>query len=267
MMPNRCARRAHAVVAALVVGGAGALAACSTSPTVPDLNLPSVGGFASAPTLSGANALVIGIVRGVRDNQMNALEILGQVAREGYGICASCGGLAGVIELPISPGVFFVEFSMYPVQYTDLSEARLLLAGLPKIQGITAQQIAGTAGFVQTLEAMDLTTLIFTRDSFGIVIAPNPNPVGPPGPVVSKAAAYTYILSLLDSGYANLNNGGAAFTFGLPPGFTGFNTPSTFAQVNRALRARIDIHTATMRRPSRILPRRSYRLLPRCRLG
>src|SRR5262249_17003378 len=97
-------------------------------------------------------------------------------------------------------------------------------------------------GFVQTLEAIDLTILAFTRDTFGIVISPNADPTGPPGPVASKVVAYQHILNLLDSGYTNLQGGGDAFSFGLPPGFSGFNTPATFAQVNRALRARVDIH-------------------------
>jgi starch-binding outer membrane protein, SusD/RagB family len=54
--------------------------------------------------------------------------------------------------------------------------------------------------------------------------------------------AYAHILNLLDSAYTNLQNGGSAFSFTLPSGFAGFDTPATFAQVNRALRARVDIH-------------------------
>src|SRR5580692_992906 len=90
--------------------------ACS-SPTVPDLNLASVNSFVSAPTLSGANALVNGIIRGVRDNQMNITQVLGQVGREGYGICASCGGLYNMLALPINPQAYIVATQFYPLQY------------------------------------------------------------------------------------------------------------------------------------------------------
>src|SRR5579871_6617239 len=121
------------------------VAACS-SPTVPDLNLGSVNSFVSSPTLSGANALVNGIIRGVRDNQMFITENLGQIGREGYGICASCGGLYNELALPINPQSYFLEYQMYPLQYTDLREALILLTALPKIAGMTAQQQAGMTG-------------------------------------------------------------------------------------------------------------------------
>ena len=41
---------------------------------------------------------------------------------------------------------------------------------------------------------------------------------------------------------AELDAGGAAFPFSLPPGFAGFNTPATFLQFNRALRARVAVY-------------------------
>src|SRR5690606_16572715 len=41
-----------------------------------------------------------------------------------------------------------------------------------------------------------------------------------------------------DEGLVHLQNAGASFAFGLTPGYAGFNTPATFAQVNRALKAR-----------------------------
>jgi starch-binding outer membrane protein, SusD/RagB family len=233
--------RTRAIGGMLGLAGLVSAASCATSLTVPDLNLPAVSEFQSNPTLSGANAFVIGIIRGVRDNAMNETQVLGQVGREGYSLC-SCSGLQGSIELPINSSAFLVG-QIYTVQYTDLREAQIILSALPKITGITAQQSAAMAGFVQTMEAVDLSTLIFTRDSFGIVVSPNPDPLGPPGPVAPPAAAYQYIQNLLDSGYANLQNGGSAFTFTLSPGFAGFDTPATFATVNRALRARIDIHT------------------------
>src|SRR5579871_1050613 len=231
----------------LVMAGMVCLGACSKTFTEPDLNLASISGFTSNPTLSGVNGLVIGMVSGVRGNAATETIALGTIGREGYGICASCANLPYIIQLPLSavnlgqiggngPG------GMYGGQYTDLREAQIVLSGLPKVQGITAAQAAGIVGFIQTLEAIDLTTLIVTRDTFGITIYPNPDPTGPPGPVAPKAVAYQRVLSLLDSGYTNLQNGGAAFTFTLPPGFAGFNTPATFALVNRGLRARVDVH-------------------------
>jgi hypothetical protein len=51
--------------------------------------------------------------------------------------------------------------------------------------------------------------------------------------------------ALMDEAYTELNAGGAAFPFTVPPGYTGFDTPATFAEFNRALAAKILVHRAT----------------------
>src|SRR5262249_13363856 len=45
--------------------------------------------------------------------------------------------------------------------------------------------------------------------------------------------------SLLDTALTELNGGSDAFPFLLSSGFDGFDTPPTFAKVNRAIRARV----------------------------
>jgi starch-binding outer membrane protein, SusD/RagB family len=229
-----------------LVGAAGALAACSdsTAPSVPDLNNGSVSGFTSNPTLSGANALVLGMIRQSRDIAMHETQILGEVAREGYDLCGSCNDLNFYLEGPITPNTFYIG-NTYNTIYTVVREANIVLTGLPSIPGLSSQETASLTGFIQTIEALDLSEIAFTRDTFGMTIVPNPDPTGTPGPVVTSAVAYQHILNLLDSGYANLEAGGAAFTFSVPSGFGNYSTPNTFALVNRALRARVDIHTST----------------------
>src|ERR1700730_4377746 len=128
-------RRARITGGMLVAAGMVAAAACSGVPTVPDLNNASVSGFATNPTITGANALVIGIIRGVRDNAMNETQVLGQIAREGYGICQSCNALSYDLILPMNSTTYPVT-QIYPVQYTDLREAQIVLSALPKIPGI-----------------------------------------------------------------------------------------------------------------------------------
>jgi hypothetical protein len=93
------------------------------------------------------------------------------------------------------------------------------------------------------MEAFDLEMLIASRDTFGIPIAVDISPVGDPAPVAPKAAVYQHIINLLDSAKTSLQAGGAAFSFALPAGFAGFDTPATFLTVNRGLRARADILT------------------------
>jgi len=60
--------------------------------------------------------------------------------------------------------------------------------------------------------------------------------------VSTKAQVLAAIESLLDASYSNLNSAGSAFSFSLSSGFTGFNTPATFAKFNRGLRARVAVH-------------------------
>ncbi|MCH7763639.1 MAG: hypothetical protein IIB95_07840 [Candidatus Marinimicrobia bacterium] len=60
--------------------------------------------------------------------------------------------------------------------------------------------------------------------------------------IASKSEVFDEIENLLDSGYSDLNSGGSSFSFSLSTGFDGFDTPSTFAQFNRALRASVAVH-------------------------
>ena len=53
---------------------------------------------------------------------------------------------------------------------------------------------------------------------------------------------FTEIAALLDAGYSSLNSAGSSFSFTLSSGFSGFDTPATFAQFNRAIRARVAVY-------------------------
>lgn len=217
----------------------GSLAACA-NPTVPDLNNGSVSDFQSNPTGVNANALVIGMIRGARDNTANIVQTLGMFGREGYEMSVSRGDLPLYITGPLTPGTFFLA-QTWNTQYADLRAANILLDALGNVPDLTATQKEAMRGFVQTMEAFDLTQLAATRDTFGLPISVDIPATGPPAPIVSKALVYQHIYSLLDSAQTHLQAGGAAFSFTLPPGFTGFTTPASFLTVNRALRARVDL--------------------------
>ena len=62
------------------------------------------------------------------------------------------------------------------------------------------------------------------------------------GDFVSREDGYARAAALFDEARAELAAGGAAFPFQLTSGFAGFNTPATFARVNRALKARMDVY-------------------------
>src|SRR5262249_9326409 len=123
----------------------------------------------------------------------------------------------------------------------DVRAANILLDGLGNVGDLTAQQKEALTGFVQTMEAFDFSQLAMTRDTFGIPIAVDVDPAGGLTAIAPRAAVSQPIYNPVDSAQTHLQAGGAAFPFPMPPGFSGFDTPTTFLTFNRALRVRVDI--------------------------
>lgn len=231
-MTTRTLRAATLLLVAPFIG-------CSNL-TVPDLNNSSISDFQSHPSAAGADAIAVGLLRGARDCTWFLIRTLGVFGREGYSLNVAQGDLPTYLIGPLSPGDFLVS-GTWNQQYADLRAANILLDGLPNVSDLTAQQKEAMAGFVQTMEAFDLSQLAATRDTFGIPIAIDIDPTGPLAPIAPKAQVYAHIYHLLDSAQTHLQKGGGVFPFPMPGGFSGFNTPTTFVLFNRALRARVDI--------------------------
>ena len=106
-----------------------------------------------------------------------------------------------------------------------------------------AQKRAGL-GFAKTIEGLELLYVIATRDTIGAVVEIKQN-ASDLALFVSRDSVYRYILGTLDEGAADLGAGGTAFPFALHSGFTGFTTPTTFLQFNRAITARAAAYYAT----------------------
>ncbi|MCB1041946.1 MAG: RagB/SusD family nutrient uptake outer membrane protein [Acidobacteria bacterium] len=92
------------------------------------------------------------------------------------------------------------------------------------------------AGFARTYMAYQLILNLNYTDTNGILVDIDN------GTIVSKGEALSAIASMLDTGYNELQNGGSSFPFRLSPGLSGFDTPATFAQFNRALKARVSAY-------------------------
>jgi len=109
---------------------------------------------------------------------------------------------------------------------------------------LTAAQKSAARGFARTIEAFAMMQVIGTRDTLGapIEILEDFTAVAP---FVTRDSVYKWILATFDAGATNLAAGGTAFPFTLHTGFAGFNTPATFAQFNRALKARAAAWYAT----------------------
>jgi hypothetical protein len=164
--------------------------------------------------------------------------------REGYNLLGNDPRLTQEsLKGPGDPNGF-LGFLWQP-KYTAIRTYNTYLDGIPKAADMTAEEKAASVGFAQTLKALMFYRLILRDGDLGIPIAVQVGLDQPPAPFVSKAAAYDYIVALLDSAQASLATGGATFPFNMPPGYEIASTPATFIQFNRALAAEVQIHRAT----------------------
>jgi hypothetical protein len=215
------------------------IAACSEV-TVPNYNNPSVDALTSSPTPSVVNNAATGMLVLYRGGTTVEAWQMGSFGREAYNLLqAEARNLLGFYAGPIVPGGFAQDLG-WSAAYTNLRQAQAILIAVDKVSGYSAQQKDAIKGFVQTVSAMEMLRQIKIRDTVGLVIDIPENPESL-GPVAGKDAVMARISDLLDSARTHLNAGGSAFPFTLSAGFTGFNTPATFLQVNRAMKARVDL--------------------------
>ncbi|MBB5644009.1 RagB/SusD family nutrient uptake outer membrane protein [Pedobacter cryoconitis] len=105
---------------------------------------------------------------------------------------------------------------------------------------ITSQEKLGIQGFSNTVIAFEMLHILNMQGKNGI--RTDLTNYLKPGPFVSYEAGLTTIKALLDSAGTQLKQAGNTFMFNVPPGFTGFDTPLTFLQFNRAIATRVAIY-------------------------
>ncbi|QRK09710.1 RagB/SusD family nutrient uptake outer membrane protein [Archangium violaceum] len=229
-----------ALCATVGLGGCGDL-------TVPDLNNPSFESFEETPTrtavINSATGLLIG-TRAVMSNQNGYVALLGVLGREGVVLDSADPRYIG--EMLQGPGLnggspaFGGNFWNAP--YANIRNANTLLNALEKVDGVSEAEKNAIRGFAKTIQALDFLVIITTRDKAGAPIDVN-RPFGSElAPIVTKEEVYSHIARLLDEAKAHLQAGGNAFPFPLSSGFRGFDTPASFLEFNRALKARVDVY-------------------------
>jgi len=205
-------------------------------------NNPSVDALVNSPNATGASALATGLLRGTRSNVGEGIRWLGAFGREGYPMSVTGASLPGSVRDPLN-GNGFPGNVLYADPYRNIRSANILLAAIDGVGGWSNAQKEAARGFAKTIQAYDFLQVIVTRDVFGAPLDVGIDPTAPPSPMATKAEVYARIATLLDEAKAHLLAGGTAFPFPLTSGFAGFNTPTTFLRVNRALRARAAVYT------------------------
>ncbi len=121
----------------------------------------------------------------------------------------------------------------------------------PGARLLQRQQAAAIIGIVQTIKALNFMMIAETHDTLGIPLyAVDANPVDPP---YCNKDVWAYIVSLLDSGFADLNTAGSIpLPVQVPLGFASVGqvagpstAPGSFAAFNRALAGKAGSSTRT----------------------
>ncbi len=217
-----------------------AIAACSADRLViPNYNQPTTEGLSKDP--AAVQLLASGVMDGVRDGIAGMTRDFGVFGREVYNYFPTDGrtisnylvGIPGPQRLDpagFASGNWNIRYQNQrnAVQLIDLSEA----------SSFSAEQKAAVAGFAKTFRALELLYTIVSRDTLGatVDIPADPNS---PAAFVARDSVYRFVSATLDEAATDLAAGGASFPFVLHSGFTGFSTPATFLQFNRAIAARV----------------------------
>jgi len=213
---------------------------------VPDYNNTSIDDLTSSPTptkiTQAAQGLLVGTRVGIGE-QNGYVSLLGILGRESYNFDpADPRFITEMLIGPLDGGSPAFGGNLFAAPYRNIRNANLLLGAVDKVVGLSASQKSAVQGFAKTIQALDFLNVINTRDDLGAPLDVNIGPTDDPAPIVSKAAIFTAISTLLDDGLTALNAGGTAFPFALSPGFSSFATPAEFAKFNRALKARVEAY-------------------------
>lgn len=244
-------KRYIAALAVLALGTAGCKAL-----DAPNFNAGDLEELQTNPSRASIGAAVTGLTITTRsvyaedDNDLVAMA--GILGRENYVLDVAdprfvSEMLAG--ELQAGSPAFGGNFWGRP--YENIRVAEIILNGVDAVGPAELSDAEKNAarGFVKTWKAIDLLVVAVTRDdncdgSLGCPITVEEDPEDL-APVVGIREVYAEIERLLDEGLTDLENAGGSFPFQLHSGFSGFDTPATFAEVNRALAARVDAYIAS----------------------
>jgi len=226
-----------------------AIAACNADDlNVPNPNQASIAAATADPT--AFQLLATGLFADERSTRSGYITAVGLVGHESYTFTPQEPRTTTNALLGISVGgvrkLDPAGFATGPwgTQYGVLRDLYNFRNTVDKSTSLTTAQKAASLGFARTLEAQMLLEIVQTHDTLGGVVEILEDPAAI-APFVSRDSMYKYILNTLDAAATNLAAGGSAFPFTFAPGFAGFNTPTTFTQFNRALKARAAANYAT----------------------
>ena len=209
------------------------ISACSFDEQV-DPNRPSLAGVLTDASQNQLNNLVVGVESAMRNSLGIQTTGSGTMARELYLFDAdprNTQDLLGANGINLDNNSFY-STAPWAGRYVSIKNANILLQSVDNTTSVTDTQKAGYRGFAKTIIAFELIEVLKTYNRARVDVADPDNL----GPILEFDAALAAIRALLDEALTDLNSAGSEFAFPLA-GFDGFDTPSTFAEFNRATAA------------------------------
>ena len=214
--------------------------------TVPNSNNVTQSSALSNP-VTAVPLLAAGILRDDRGLIAAFNSGVGMLGRESYNYNptlgpATSGWLTSDVKNPTSNGGGAL-WSGYFTELRDIYQMRSVANGAAP-GAFSAAQLSAINGFLDTEEALALLYVIDSRDDLGapVQMVADPTQITP---FVSRDSVFNYMVNKLVAAQAELAGGGAAFPFTLHAGFSGFNTPATFAKFAAGLLARVNTYRAS----------------------
>lgn len=223
--------------------GAISLASCRDF-NVQDTNAPTQDALTAAPTRAVLARNAVGIQIQAFNDLATELEFYSIYGREGYNLLGNDPRETGEqIRGPQDAGGR--SGGSWLGKYQAIRTINTYLAALANSTGLSAAELSASSGFAKTYKAYHIFRLAVRSGATGIPIDVDRAISDDPAPFVPFADAMAAATTLLNEAATELQAGGAAFPFTFVPGYTGFTTPATFLQFNRALAADVLVHRAT----------------------
>jgi hypothetical protein len=235
------------ILASLAMVGSIAVAGCNIDLVNP--NNPTPGGALSNPR-SATSRMIVGVVATYRDNQAVRIRAFGSFGRETYFMFITDGRFITGPYRDWKQNNAFEAGTQWGARYGNYRNAYEAMKIIDATSALTDQEKAGARGVLKTFIALDMLHVAEARGAIGIVVdmTDDANAVHP---IVGQDSALAWISAKLDEANSDLTAAGSTpFYFPLNNGFSGFgvaaNTPTGFAQVNRAIKARVEVKRGSL---------------------
>lgn len=215
------------------------LSACAIDEVL-DPNNPSLQGVLQNASKAELQGLVTGLEARGRVYFENATEMFGTFAREVSPFFASDPRFSADWLGTTGPDTypdFFTSEGTYTFPYQAVNQANVLISAVENTDVLTEQEANGYSGFAKTMKAYQLLWPLMQQYENGIRVDVA-DPLNP-GPFLGYDESLTEIRAMLDEAFSELQSAGTTFSFNLK---MGFSSPEEFAQVNRAITARVALY-------------------------